>query len=349
MKLFGGKSKDKHDDHEFVTKRNEWEENHNLIKQIGGDVVSVISSCEALLGAQRKLAEDLYELYPPSSTTARLCTQQTATITAMEADKQQNLDVVIKSAFSDPVTAFLAQYREIENRLRERNRRAKSCDSLRSQAAKLRSKKSPKLHSVDNKLENAELALEELTNELKKDLPLLVAQSYHFFDPLVNNLIIIQAQYYDLMSNHMNHLSQSSGASNIQPSTVHTVITPSEQSVVNKSYSADRNPFGDPHNLYGNQATSTPSNNLYGAPANNAYGGPVAGGPPPQPARAAPPLPTRALQAKAMWDFVGQNTQELSFKAGSIINVKTNQGDWWTGELQGKEGMFPGAYVQMIQ
>ncbi|RCH99504.1 hypothetical protein CU098_011192, partial [Rhizopus stolonifer] len=68
--------------------------------------------------------------------------------------------------------------------------------------------------------------------------------------------------------------------------------------------------------------------------------------------RPIPPLPpTRKLiRARALYDFVGQEAGDLSFKAGDIIQVTEStqsQHDWWSGNLNGKSGAFPANYVEL--
>jgi amphiphysin len=52
--------------------------------------------------------------------------------------------------------------------------------------------------------------------------------------------------------------------------------------------------------------------------------------------------------AVAMYDFTGQEAEDLSFRKGDRIQVlrrTPEANDWWTGSLNGRKGMFPGTYV----
>ena len=51
---------------------------------------------------------------------------------------------------------------------------------------------------------------------------------------------------------------------------------------------------------------------------------------------------------KAIYHFPGEAQGDLSFKEGDIILVTKKNGDWWTGVLDGREGVFPFNYVQEI-
>uniref|UniRef100_A0A667G3D2 SH3 domain containing 19 n=1 Tax=Lynx canadensis TaxID=61383 RepID=A0A667G3D2_LYNCA len=58
-------------------------------------------------------------------------------------------------------------------------------------------------------------------------------------------------------------------------------------------------------------------------------------------------LALKGKKAKALYDFRGENEDELSFKAGDIITeLESVDDDWMSGELMGKSGIFPKNYVQ---
>ncbi|KAI8370307.1 hypothetical protein BD560DRAFT_397059 [Blakeslea trispora] len=69
--------------------------------------------------------------------------------------------------------------------------------------------------------------------------------------------------------------------------------------------------------------------------------------------RAPPPPPSRKSiepRARALYAFEGQQPGDLSFREGDVITIvqKTeSQDDWWTGKLNGKQGIFPANYVQI--
>jgi len=101
------------------------------------------------------------------------------------------------------------------------------------------------------------------------------------------------------------------------------------------------------------------------APRGGAPGGPSAprgGGPRPSPGGAQPasprgpsaPAPAAApaapqkLRCEALYDFDAENPDELTFTAGAIIEVNKQDQEWWTGTLDGREGMFPATYVKLL-
>ncbi|KAJ6577347.1 SH3 domain-containing protein [Mycena capillaripes] len=57
------------------------------------------------------------------------------------------------------------------------------------------------------------------------------------------------------------------------------------------------------------------------------------------------------VQARALWDYNvdGRDADDLSFSAGDIIEiVKEENSDWWMGRVNGKQALFPSAYVEKI-
>lgn len=51
---------------------------------------------------------------------------------------------------------------------------------------------------------------------------------------------------------------------------------------------------------------------------------------------------------EALYDFVGENEEELSFAAGDIILLESKGTDWFRGRRNGTSGLFPASYVKII-
>ncbi|XP_067466752.1 intersectin-1 isoform X5 [Thunnus thynnus] len=57
---------------------------------------------------------------------------------------------------------------------------------------------------------------------------------------------------------------------------------------------------------------------------------------------------TALCQVIGMYDYVAQNDDELAFMKGQVITVLNKDDcDWWKGELNGREGLFPSNYVKL--
>jgi len=52
---------------------------------------------------------------------------------------------------------------------------------------------------------------------------------------------------------------------------------------------------------------------------------------------------------EALYDFNSTDATDLSLRAGDqLLLVERTSDDWWTGELNGKSGLFPAAYVKTL-
>ncbi|XP_035028516.2 intersectin-1 isoform X4 [Hippoglossus stenolepis] len=60
------------------------------------------------------------------------------------------------------------------------------------------------------------------------------------------------------------------------------------------------------------------------------------------------PANTAVCQVIGMYDYLAQNDDELAFQKGQVITVLNKDDcDWWKGELNGREGLFPSNYVKL--
>ncbi|KAF7306460.1 Bar adaptor protein [Mycena indigotica] len=71
--------------------------------------------------------------------------------------------------------------------------------------------------------------------------------------------------------------------------------------------------------------------------------------PPPPPLKPKPKVVPRVQYVVALYDYAAQADGDLSFNTGDRIEVVErgkSAEDWWTGRLNGVQGVFPGNYVQ---
>ncbi|OXB42579.1 hypothetical protein B1J91_I08965g [Nakaseomyces glabratus] len=58
-----------------------------------------------------------------------------------------------------------------------------------------------------------------------------------------------------------------------------------------------------------------------------------------------------APKAVALYSFAGEEAGDLSFRKGDVITIikkSDSQNDWWTGKVNGREGIFPANYVELV-
>lgn len=66
-----------------------------------------------------------------------------------------------------------------------------------------------------------------------------------------------------------------------------------------------------------------------------------------------PPPPKRessafACRARALYDYVAEQDDELSLTKGEVIEVVTMEGEWWLGFVGDTHGTFPSNYVEVM-
>uniref|UniRef100_A0A7N9AY96 Osteoclast-stimulating factor 1 n=1 Tax=Mastacembelus armatus TaxID=205130 RepID=A0A7N9AY96_9TELE len=68
----------------------------------------------------------------------------------------------------------------------------------------------------------------------------------------------------------------------------------------------------------------------------------------PPPAPKPQPRP-QGPRCRALYQYTGQDTDEISFEINDVFDlIKEDPSGWWTGRIYGKEGLFPGNYVEKI-
>lgn len=254
--------------------------------------------------------------------------------------EKTRVDEEIRRGFQDPLNKYKAQYRELEERMRERTRRFEEMLKLEEDVKKYKTKNDARLGGTERRLTSAKQAYEDLHAELMEDIPKLVEDKVRFFEPMVAVLIDAQLMFYHGMSSKLEevqaritHIDRSAAGSHPR------VIRPRTESAVGRSYSS----FG---------SASTASTSTYSQQPPQQYATqPVGGG-----YSAAPPVPSRTLpsvpgqrRAQGMWEFATVQPNELPFNAGDVLNIiDSSGGDWWTAELNGRQGLIPANYVQLI-
>lgn len=51
----------------------------------------------------------------------------------------------------------------------------------------------------------------------------------------------------------------------------------------------------------------------------------------------------------ALYPYQSMEAGDLSFQQGEVIVVVKREGDWWTGTIGDRQGIFPSNYVQKAQ
>jgi len=62
-------------------------------------------------------------------------------------------------------------------------------------------------------------------------------------------------------------------------------------------------------------------------------------------------VPEESQEARAVYDFPGKEHDEIPLKRGDLIKLLSSnpKDDWWKGRTNGKTGIFPRTYVELVQ
>jgi hypothetical protein len=261
-------------------------------------------------------------------------------VTLLEAMmlEKTRVDEAIRRGFQDPLNKYKQQYRELEERMRERSRRFEEMLKLEEDVKKYKQKSDARLSGTERRLTSAKQAYEDLHAELLEDIPKLIEDKVRFFEPMVAVLIDAQIMFYKNMNDKLvdvqsriTHIDRSATATHPK------VIRPRNESAVGRSYSS----FGT---STGGSSAAAPSSYQTQPPPQQSYGG----APPPVPNRSLPSVPQQP-RAQGLWDFNTVQPNELPFRTGDVLNIiDSSSGDWWTAEMNGRTGLIPANYVQLI-
>ncbi|KAF7776791.1 hypothetical protein Agabi119p4_5184 [Agaricus bisporus var. burnettii] len=121
-----------------------------------------------------------------------------------------------------------------------------------------------------------------------------------------------------------------------------TNSAPSTKGFGGMDTSAVKNAFGSMKNSFSNPTKTTQS--------------PPSRFTPPVTRAAAPPQPEPEPEpeeqgdwAEAQYDYESAEPGDLELKEGQrVLVIERTSGDWWTGEMNGKKGLFPASYVKLL-
>lgn len=334
-----------------------------------------------LLHIQKKVAADMSDHYGEAKTLPDGMVKDNLSLLEAMLLEKTRVDEHIRRNFTDPLNKYKQQYRELEERMRERQRRYEEMVKYEDDVRKYKKNNDARLAGTEKRLASAKQGYEDLHAELLEDIPKLCDDKVAFFEPMVAVLIDAQVMFYARMAEKLQDVqSKITHVDRSAASTHPKVIRPRQESAVGRSYSAfgggssaprpesnqyapqQQGGYGAQQGGYApQQGGYPPQQGGYApqqqggyAPQQGGYQAPPQGGgaaPPPVPHRSLPPAPGGPAQprARGQWDFNTVQPNELPFRAGDVLNiVDQSGGDWWTAELNGRTGLVPANYVQLI-
>lgn len=292
---------------------------------------------------------------------------------------------LIESRILQPVQEFIAVCKTIRKNITKRDHKLVDYDRHNNAYTKLRDKKEKtlkdeqNLFKVEQDYETAAADYEHYNNLMKEELPRFFEMSTRFMTPLFHSFYYMQLNVYyltlDKLQNFANgkydisaesaarleqdYVSQLNDASErLEALSIRKPAMPTARLLQQARSSSGAGP-GSPTSTLGSKASLGRSASTASAapPPSYSAGGASTAAAAATTKRAPPPIPGKpAAAAKpavqyvvALYDYAAQAEGDLTFNAGDRIEVveKTaSTEDWWTGRLNGVQGVFPGNYVR---
>ncbi|PWN32395.1 BAR-domain-containing protein [Meira miltonrushii] len=292
---------------------------------------------------------------------------------------------LIESRILQPVQEFISICKTVRKNITKRDHKLVDYDRHNNAYTKLRDKKEKtlkdeqNLFKVEQDYETAAADYEHYNNLMKEELPRFFEMATRFMTPLFHSFYYMQLNVYyltlDKLQNFANgkydisaesvarleqdYVSQLNDASErLEALTIRKPAMPSAR-LLQQARSSSGAGSGSPTSTLGSKASLGRSASTTSAapPPSYSAGGASTAAAAATTKRAPPPIPGKpGVAAKpaiqyvvALYDYAAQAEGDLTFNAGDRIEVveKTaSTEDWWTGRLNGVQGVFPGNYVR---
>ena len=281
---------------------------------------------------------------------------------------------MIETRVVQPAKELLEIFKKVNKLLTKRNHKQTDYDRHRATLKKLQDKKE-KTMKDEKALYKAETDVEQSTQEyeyynelLKDDLPKFFALEAELIRPLFQSLYYMQLNifytlnermarcdipYFDLTTDIVEAYTEKKGDTREQAEAIGICKFKLQRapSKFDKSkLPASKASLAAQDKEEGGDAPLPPYSPAGPSSAGVARNSSVTG------KKAPPPPPTKPTTLKkreiavALYDYTAQADGDLSFKEGDKIEIvkrTSESNDWWTGKLNGQEGVFPGNYVQL--
>ncbi|QSL64308.1 hypothetical protein MERGE_001608 [Pneumocystis wakefieldiae] len=298
----------------------------------------------------------------------------------------QMIEIKIINPISELLSIISSIHRITEKRERKRldyDRHRSNLKKLQDKKEKTL-KDERALYSAENVVEQSTQEFEYYNTLLKEELPILFGLETNFIQPLFQNLYYMQLKIYytlyekmkcidigyfdlnteivegfELKRSNIQEITESLGIVKFTLSRRSRCISeldnskPAKLSPTLSQLESNNQPEELPpyHKVQNLQSYQLNCGNNIGESSNvNNKHSNVKKIPPPLPSK---PTASRGRQcAVALYDYEAQMKGDLSFKVGDrieIIKRTENINDWWTGKLNGVQGIFPGNYTVLEQ
>jgi len=354
-------------DMQFKQENDRFKANHKVYKDLSKSLRKYFSVLKELHQTHSAIAECFGRIYENQEGMWDVIQKSQAA--QIEMDQMRiNLENQINDDVFIPMSEYKGQYKIMNDRCNEREKRRIDMDRFRTEVKNLTEKPhkdASKLPNAQSKYNAARAGYEELNKEVIRDMNLLYQDRVCFTDPILATFFGAQTTYYEVSSQQLGSVSHL--VSHIDKTAIHrharvisevsvaqttvAVAAPASSayppSSTHPTYTSTTAPASQPGS-YTTQTTTTYVASYQTTPVQSPpyQSAPVQSGPPARPQSIVQSAPAKRY-AVALYPFTAQNPVELSFNYGDRIAIISQQGEWWTGELNGKQGLIPSNYVQM--
>jgi len=184
-------------DPEFDALENALNNKFKLLKKYQEQIKKLEKDLQTVLDTQRQAATTLVSIYDEGMHGLAPASQFINQLNEVNEARVRAEEVLGGNIYS-PLEAYLEQYKEALERVKERKKRLTAMDKYRAELNNLRAAPKPdamKIDVTDVKLNHSTAAYHELNEELKRDLPNLLASLPLFLDPLFANSVDVQQNF----------------------------------------------------------------------------------------------------------------------------------------------------------
>jgi len=346
----------------FNQEKEKFIEHHKAVQKVNIDAARLVAVMQDLSIAQATLAEDFYNMYESSASLYNAALKNQDVAKFIDNARTQT-ETTLKTDMMDPISKYLTQFKELNQRLGVQDTRKLDLERY-ARDVKIYTEKNnkEKLAVAEPKMETARVNYDNLTDELMHDLPALYEDRVAFFDPVFATYLSSMAEFYRQSAKITNEAL--SLVAQVNRQTVHNhpmVITLPEQSVAAISTNTPTNPGKTGSSEFATvNADKSSTETVVSVPIEEKKT-PVTTSTPSAvntaPARALPqpgqkptaPPKKSGVRAKALYDFAGTESGELPFVTNDVLTILTQPGEWWEAELNGKKGLIPANYVEVMK
>ncbi|CCF59708.1 hypothetical protein KAFR_0H02990 [Kazachstania africana CBS 2517] len=196
------KNVDKVTDREYDMEERRFKTLETAGESLQKEAKGYLDSLRAMTSAQVSIAEVISNLYDDSkfaaNSGANVGNYYLQSVQDFDTETVKQLDGPLRETVIDPVAKFAGYFKEIDEAIKKRDHKKKDYEAAKAKVRRLvdkPAKDSTKLPRAEKELTLAKDVYDNLNEQLKTELPQLIALRVPYFDPSFEALIKIQLRF----------------------------------------------------------------------------------------------------------------------------------------------------------